>query len=370
MLKIILKIFPVSDPNPMTSPPKVESESAEESVLGYIESKPELKRLFAKYNLTVDKLSKDPLLELLLLSMAKLISDKEKTVIETLYLSTFCALPAKENEEVVLDFISDIRRKFDNSEDDQIDKKEAILDVIFSRLYKKEWFKKLIEFCSLEILKSNQEKKLSVDNRTLIISGETAVGKTSFVEIMIRQIFGTSNIELENPFQSMSISRDSIQILCSPDNAKISTLYRLTLIPNGDEQIQINNRETPLNLKFKSMIVLTNHKPESISTGMKPEYRERFERRAHLVNIGSDKDLLEYFYDSIEGFEISPEFRCAHFWTKVMCHRLKRIEKGQKNLIQFPLQKRSLESFLSDEESKKVFEKSLKRIADRRTANK
>ena len=331
----------------------------------HMKSNPVFKRIAELLKLDLQELQRDPIFLLPSLVMVKKLSDKERILLESAYLSSHMALPSQENLDIVKSFVEKQAARFDFEADNQLIQHEAILDVVFEGLMKKPWFERIVEFCSLELLKANAEKKICVDNKTLILSGKTGVGKSSFIELLIKPVFGCVNIEPENAFQSIALCRDSVQILLSPDDAKISQLYRLSLIPNGDQQLQIKFRETPLNLKCKSMLILTNHEPAKISESIGEEHRDRFARRVQFANIEGDKAMLEYFYDLISGIEISPDFRAFHFWKRILQDRQARIERGQKSLIESALQKRELSEFLLTAEQKATYARAFERHGKR-----
>lgn len=241
--------------------------------------------------------------------------------------------------------------------DPDVDAKLTILDILRDNMYTKPWFLKIFHYLASELLKPNQEKAESVMNKTLFISGKTGTGKSSFMSIIIKPIFPTSNVELSHDCQPSASVCEKVKVLCSPDNASIDTLYKLTLIPNGEEAIQIKYRETPLTLKYKGVIILSNHSMEKIKEKMEDDYFERFQRRVCEADIGNDKHLAEYLYDQVTELKIPNRLRTYHFWNLIL--RMMN-ETPPDAAARFPVisyQKKSLQEFLTTRNVHEAFDK-------------
>ncbi len=202
-------------------------------------------------------------------------------------------------------------------------------------------------------------------NKSLVLTGESGVGKSSFVSVLLKPLFGTANIELDQQFQPLATTSELVQILCSPDNAKVRTLYRMTLIPNGEEQIQIKYRDSPLTLKYKSMVILSNHSPDKIRELMEPEYHARFFRRLYLADIAQDRELLECPYTPVNDLDIPNELRLFHFWKHVLRVRMRHDNSVDPAVREAKLEKRSTEEFLASEEMKGKYNSYVEKVTKR-----
>ena len=71
-------------------------------------------------------------------------------------------------------------------------------------------------------------------NRTLVMMGDSGIGKTSFVQILLNPILGSHPVVLNEDFQSPKINHHDVRVLISPDDAEPKDFYNFTLIPNGE----------------------------------------------------------------------------------------------------------------------------------------
>ena len=76
-------------------------------------------------------------------------------------------------------------------------------------------------------------------NRTLVLTGDSGVGKTSFIQILMDPIFNSHPIIMNDDFQSPQVHFGSTRILLSPDDAEPEDFYSFTLIPNGEYLLKV-----------------------------------------------------------------------------------------------------------------------------------
>ena len=101
------------------------------------------------------------------------------------------------------------------------------------------YFKEIVLFCLTEILKPNIEKKNTILNKALILSGDTGIGKSSFINKFIKPIFEALPVDMDKAFQPAHILKESVKVLYSTDDAHPSTFYNYTLVANGDLSLDI-----------------------------------------------------------------------------------------------------------------------------------
>lgn len=88
-----------------------------------------------------------------------------------------------------------------------------------------------------EHLKPSIQKRKDVLNRTLVISGASGVGKSTFVKFILEPVFKTGALFLNNQFQPPGSITPETSVFYSPDNASIKDLYNYTLVANGEYPI-------------------------------------------------------------------------------------------------------------------------------------
>lgn len=76
-------------------------------------------------------------------------------------------------------------------------------------------------------------------NKTLVVTGDSGIGKTSFLQILFEPVFGSLPVVMNEDFQSPQIHNDNIRILLSPDDAEPEDFYSFTLIPNGEYLLKV-----------------------------------------------------------------------------------------------------------------------------------
>ena len=79
-------------------------------------------------------------------------------------------------------------------------------------------------------------------NRTLVITGDSGIGKTSFVQLLLDPVFNAQPVVLNDDFQSPKIHDQKTRILLSPDDAGPKDFYNFTLIPNGEYLLKVKYR--------------------------------------------------------------------------------------------------------------------------------
>lgn len=79
-------------------------------------------------------------------------------------------------------------------------------------------------------------------NKTLVITGKSGIGKTSFVQLLLNPILGSHPVVLTDDFQSPKIHHHNVRVLISPDDAKPEEFYNFTLIPNGEFMLNVKYR--------------------------------------------------------------------------------------------------------------------------------
>lgn len=143
--------------------------------------------------------------------------------------------------------------------DPQFKHKMIVLDLLYKDLLEQDYFNSIVQYMITEVLKSNKDKTDSVLNLTLIMSGNTGVGKSSFVEFMLKPLFSCVAVDLTAQFQSTKILSDSVKVLYSSNDDRIKDFYPLSLVPNGDIPLNVKYSEQSWKSKMKSMIILTNY---------------------------------------------------------------------------------------------------------------
>ena len=179
-------------------------------------------------------------------------------------------------------------------------------------------------WCLNEVLKSNRDKsKCKGMNKVLIMFGESGVGKTSFARYLLNPVFMTFNVEVgEYVYQHPQIADNRIKILVSPDDCKPDQLYTFAQVIQGEVSLQIKREHTPLNMAYKSGLVLTNIPEAELfnSANIGRQFGEqRLRRRSVFASIGNDMNLVKFIFGQSPKATSPPlAFRCFYFWHKVL----------------------------------------------------
>ena len=255
-------------------------------------------------------------------------------------------------------------KRFDVATRPELAQHEATLDVVYARLCEKEWFAKIVEFCALEVLKPNAEKKHSVDNRSLVISGDTGTGKTSFVEILLRQVFGVCNIELDNAFQNLLLARHGADSVLARQREGERAVPAHAAAEWRRDRADQEPREPA-----EPEVRVGRRAEESLAGRHRARHEERVPAALPAARAararGQRPRVAGVLYDVVKGVEIAPEFRCMHFWSHVLRERKERLAKGQRNLTKHPFAKRDLDDFLNEGSNRRVYEAAMKRFEKR-----
>lgn len=76
-------------------------------------------------------------------------------------------------------------------------------------------------------------------NKTLVITGDSGIGKTSFLQILLDPILGSLPVVMNDDFQNPRIHNDDVRVLLSPDDAEPEEFYNFTLISNGEYLLKV-----------------------------------------------------------------------------------------------------------------------------------
>lgn len=76
-------------------------------------------------------------------------------------------------------------------------------------------------------------------NKTLVITGDSGIGKTSLMNIVFDPVFHSLPVVMNDDFQSPQIHNDQVRLLLSPDDAEPQDFYNFTLIPNGEYLLKV-----------------------------------------------------------------------------------------------------------------------------------
>ena len=139
-----------------------------------------------------------------------------------------------------------------------------MVKTIFANLKKKDYFKVIVDFLHAEFMKPMKEKFDSVLNKTLLITGDTGVGKSSFMHFTFGPICKFLAMDLAQQYEPATINKADVKVVYQADNDDPNTFYKMSLIPNGDSSIQIKFQDNCQVLKYKTAIILTNWTPAEI----------------------------------------------------------------------------------------------------------
>jgi hypothetical protein len=272
----------------------------------------------------IRKLSRDLQFDIFRLSKKHNLTSEQKSMIKHLFNMSKSSTPARDNIDILTDKITEWRKKY--KEDPLARRKETIMQVLYRRLQREcEWLPDMLYWICFELLKSNQKKdKKEPINRVLVLTGNTGVGKTSFVEKLLGSVFESVPIDLKNlNFQNSLVSSNGVQIFVSPDKAMPKEMYDFSLVVNNEHPIDVKGKDPPNNLKFKSGVILSNYSKDKIKRILEECTEDflwgRFNRRAIWAELGDEMHLRDYLYGNFEGkVEVELEFRQFFFWVEVL----------------------------------------------------
>lgn len=72
-----------------------------------------------------------------------------------------------------------------------------------------------------------------------MVTGDSGIGKTSLLQLLLNPVFGSHPVVLSDDFQSPRVHHHDVRILLSPDDAEPEDFYNFTLIPNGEFLLKV-----------------------------------------------------------------------------------------------------------------------------------
>jgi uridine kinase len=90
-----------------------------------------------------------------------------------------------------------------------------------------------------EYFKSNKAKgECEFVNRPLIISGDSGVGKITFVSKLVHPVFFTHNVGItEFDYQSKITKEDEVRVFVSPDYSDLDEMYDFSLMLQAEKAL-------------------------------------------------------------------------------------------------------------------------------------
>ena len=256
---------------------------------------------------------------------SKVITDKERQILEYVGRSKEGIMPLRENIDLIHNYIRRKFFKFANHEKFHV--WWQYMACLYTVICDKEWFTEIRYWVSREIFKSNRAKQVCEHvNRTLILSGKSGVGKTTFCQRLIDPVLETYNMQLgEYIYQHPSILGEKVRVFVSPDDASFEEMYQLMQVIQGEVSLQIKGHNSPLDCKFKSSVICTNipgDELKDVEHDTKPDFKKRFLRRSIIADIGSDRDIYNFVYARDEAWaNPPPDFRAMFFWKMMIDNR-------------------------------------------------
>lgn len=188
------------------------------------------------------------------------------------------------------------------------------LDILLRR---KRYLQRIFKWIIQELFKEEEEKRASVLNKTLMIYGGSGVGKTTFIKKIIDPYFKTGPLFLDMAFQPATSVNPEVKVFVSPDNAPIKSLYAYSLLANQEQPINIKYSPYLSTQTTNSVIILTNHPPNTIKKSMIPEDWKRLNRR--LIRATVDFPNFYKFFQGdktgVFGVRVPTEELAWAFWV-------------------------------------------------------